>query len=295
LSAPAWWLLGAALIQQPQQPALAAAPPPAPRDSTPPEAYYGVTEWREPQTQNLVTLVPMIHMADAAFYDEVARIARGADVTLTEGVGGAPTLSPTTFFLTYLFESYPRARFFGGLVAQNEGLGALRNARNADATWAQYLDATPWWTPLVHLVALPVAVVLLEPLEFGLERNHLLIANNGFAEPAPVSESVPKIKMSLQKIGAKHKRLLVAGDSFVQLALIFQGIPKIEAGFFKFGLEGERALVTSDGLVQFALVLESTSQVIVRRRQVRFECKQFSEASNGLLQLALRYEGDTQA
>ena len=42
--APAWCLLGAALVQQPQQPQ---QPPPPPRDSTPPEAYYGVTEWRE--------------------------------------------------------------------------------------------------------------------------------------------------------------------------------------------------------------------------------------------------------
>jgi len=35
----------AALLQQPQQPPQ--PPPPPPRDSTPPEAYYGVTEWRE--------------------------------------------------------------------------------------------------------------------------------------------------------------------------------------------------------------------------------------------------------
>lgn len=42
MTAPGWWLL-AVLTQQPQQPA---QPPPL-RDSTPAEAYYGVTEWRE--------------------------------------------------------------------------------------------------------------------------------------------------------------------------------------------------------------------------------------------------------
>jgi D-amino peptidase len=63
LSAPAWWLLGAALIQQPQQPALAASPPPPPRDSTPPEAYYGVTEWREARAK----LEPLMDRRAGAF------------------------------------------------------------------------------------------------------------------------------------------------------------------------------------------------------------------------------------
>ena len=61
MSAPAWWLLGAALIQQPQQPAPNASPPP--RDSTPPEAYYGVTEWREARAK----LEPLMDRRAGAF------------------------------------------------------------------------------------------------------------------------------------------------------------------------------------------------------------------------------------
>lgn len=48
MSARVWWLCSAVLVpslgaQQPRQP----SQQPPPRDSTPPEAYYGVTEWRE--------------------------------------------------------------------------------------------------------------------------------------------------------------------------------------------------------------------------------------------------------
>ena len=53
--APAWYLLGAALVQQPQQPQ---QPSPPSRDSTPPEAYYGVTEWREARAKLELLMEP---------------------------------------------------------------------------------------------------------------------------------------------------------------------------------------------------------------------------------------------
>ena len=129
--------------------------------------YVRLEEWRDPKSGQNVTLLPMIHLADASFYAAISQRLRNADVVLTEGVGGAPSLSPTSLLLTYLFGNYSRASWLGGLVLQNERLDAGAHAERGDVDQAEYTAGDSCGTSLLHAVGLPVLMVLVEPIHLG--------------------------------------------------------------------------------------------------------------------------------
>ncbi len=151
----------------------AADAPPLPYDAYTGDAevagdyYVRVEEWRDPVSGQVVELLPMIHLADADFFAAVSERLRAADVVLTEGVGGAPSLSPTSLLLTYVFGNYSRACWLGGLVPQDEGLDAGPHAERGDFDQAEYTAGDSCGTALLHAVGLPALMALIEPIHLG--------------------------------------------------------------------------------------------------------------------------------
>lgn len=115
-----------------------------------------------PASGKVVELIPMIHLADAAFYREAQAEMDRADVALLEGIGHAPAIHPTHFLLTYLFANYLRFASHGGLVHQHEGIAWRDNQESGDLDAAAIRAQMPWWTPAVHTVLLPPIAVLFE-------------------------------------------------------------------------------------------------------------------------------------
>ncbi len=129
--------------------------------------FVRVERWRHPESLRQVTLLPMVHLADAAFFAAVEERLRDADVVLTEGVGGAPALSPATFLLAYVFGNYSRACWLGDLSLQSDALDEGPRARGGDLDAAAFSDAMGCGAPLLQAVALPLLMVLVEPLHLG--------------------------------------------------------------------------------------------------------------------------------
>ena len=136
------------------------------------DMYLGFTTYRHEPTGKTCVLLPVYHVATAAFYEAVQREMDRADVVLTEGVGGAPSLSPGLALTTYLFANYSRLASFGGLTMQSEAIVARPNQRNADLRLEEFQAGWPWHTPIVQGLVLPFLVVVMEPLVLGswLER-----------------------------------------------------------------------------------------------------------------------------
>ncbi|MBL8839902.1 MAG: hypothetical protein JNL90_00050 [Planctomycetes bacterium] len=129
--------------------------------------WMRVEEWRHPASGQSVVLLPMIHLADAAFYEAVSAKLRDADVVLTEGVGGPPSLSPTSLLLAYFFGNYSRGCWLGGLVPQDEGLDAGPRAERGDLDLAEYTASNSCGTSALHAVGLPALMALIEPIHLG--------------------------------------------------------------------------------------------------------------------------------
>ncbi|MBM4015273.1 MAG: hypothetical protein FJ293_09975 [Planctomycetes bacterium] len=136
-------------------------------ESTAGDYFVRVERWRHPESGRQVTLLPMVHLADAEFFAAVEGRLLAADVVLTEGVGGAPALSPTTLLLAYVFGNYSRACWLGDLSLQADALDEGPRARGGDLDIAEFSDAMGCGAPLLHAAALPVLMVLVEPLHFG--------------------------------------------------------------------------------------------------------------------------------
>lgn len=136
-------------------------------ESTAGDYFVRVEEWRHPATGTTVTLLPMVHVADPCFYATVEQRLQGADVVLTEGVGGSPSLSPTTFLLAYVFGNYSRACWLGELSLQSGALDEGPRAQRGDLDQAEFSASMGCGASLLQGVALPILALLVEPLHFG--------------------------------------------------------------------------------------------------------------------------------
>ncbi len=123
--------------------------------------YVGVTEYGDEQGRSVV-LIPMIHVADAGFYDAVSEELDRADVVLAEGVRGTPSLGPQLFLMSYVFGNMRRLASFAQLTAQSEALSFGANVKNADLSIEEWQAGSPWWTPLVQVGFTPFLVVVME-------------------------------------------------------------------------------------------------------------------------------------
>jgi hypothetical protein len=120
------------------------------------------------QDGRVVSLLGMVHLADAAFYDAVAAECAKADRVLLEGVRGSPSLGISMLFTNCVFATQRRAAHFMNLASQGEAFAVGDNAENGDTTLAAWDEWQPWYTPLVQTVTAPLLVVILEAanLEF---------------------------------------------------------------------------------------------------------------------------------
>ncbi|MFG0318164.1 MAG: hypothetical protein ACF8XB_12895, partial [Planctomycetota bacterium JB042] len=123
------------------------------------DLWLGFTTFTHAETGRTCVLLPVYHVAEARFYDEVQREMDAADVVLTEGVGGAPSLSPALFLTSYAFANYRRVASLAGLTHQGEAVAWRPNHRNADLRMSEFQATWPWTAPIGQAVALPVVAV----------------------------------------------------------------------------------------------------------------------------------------
>ncbi|MSR46993.1 MAG: hypothetical protein EXS13_08005 [Planctomycetes bacterium] len=136
-------------------------------ESTAGDYFVRVETWCNADGTRRVTLLPMVHVADADFYAQVERRLADADVVLTEGVGGPPSLSPTSLLVTWIFGNYSRACFLGELAPQSASLHEGPRAMSGDLSQAEFAAGSSCGTSLMQAVALPVLMVLVEPIHLG--------------------------------------------------------------------------------------------------------------------------------
>ena len=101
------------------------------------DLYIGITDLEHADSGKVVVLVPMVHTGDADFFRRVQEELDRADVVLMEGVWGAPSLSPTLFFINYLLSSQRRLAYHMNHVWEGEGLVYRPNWRWADLSLGQ--------------------------------------------------------------------------------------------------------------------------------------------------------------
>jgi len=131
------------------------------------DMYLGFTTYRHDPSGKTCVLLPVYHVATAAFYDAVQREMDAADIALMEGVGGPPSLSPGLALTTYLFANYSRLASLAGLTMQSEVLTSRANQKNADLRLEEFQESWPWYTPLAQGLLMPLLVVVMEPMVFS--------------------------------------------------------------------------------------------------------------------------------
>lgn len=109
-----------------------------------------VRRFRNPETGREVTLAGMVHLADAAFYAKIDKLADAHDVVLLEGVKGTPSF----ISLPLLYKSLLGHRLMdpASLDGQREHLRSTGpNRRNADVSMSDMDDKTGISLELVQL------------------------------------------------------------------------------------------------------------------------------------------------
>jgi hypothetical protein len=169
----AWSLAGCSTPDLPDEPP--SAPPPEALDApafdfstgdgdVAGDYFLRVEEWRTADGGRSVVLLPVIHLADAAFYAEIEQRLADADVVLTEGVGGPPALSPTSLLVEYVVGNYSRGAWLGGLVPQSLALDEGPRAESGDLEQSEFAAATSCGDLLFQAAVLPILIVLVEPI-----------------------------------------------------------------------------------------------------------------------------------
>lgn len=132
----------------------------------------------------VVTLIGMVHLADAAFYDAVNVECAKADRVLTEGVGGSPSLGIFMLTTNTVFTMQRRFSHYMGFPAQGDAFEDGPNHENGDAKLADWQAWQPWWTPITQTILTPFLVVIFEAanLEFwaGDLLTHLTFTNRAY-------------------------------------------------------------------------------------------------------------------
>ena len=126
------------------------------------DLYLGLTELEHPESGVRVVLIPMYHVAGAAYYATVQEELDRSDLVLIEGVGDDPSLAPSQLLLEVMFGNLRRIASFTELTRQHEALRLGRNWKPADLPLADWRAGMPWWSPAVQTLCLPLIVVAAE-------------------------------------------------------------------------------------------------------------------------------------
>lgn len=115
-----------------------------------------------------VTLIGMIHLADAAFYDSVNAQCATADRVLTEGTRGSPSVGAFMLLTNCVFTMQRRFAYYMAFPSQGDAFENGPQFENGDVTLADWQEWQPWWTPITQTLMAPILLVIFEAanLEF---------------------------------------------------------------------------------------------------------------------------------
>ncbi|EDM27145.1 hypothetical protein LNTAR_15787 [Lentisphaera araneosa HTCC2155] len=142
-----------------------------------------------PETGKSVSVLGMVHMADASFYDQVHHIGLDHDLSLTEGVHGRPSLSPHNFIVQYISSYFSRINYYNDLVPQNLHLQDGGNELNADMSLKELSKESSLFTSFMQLLSLPIIIV-------GGEINNLALYTKYQLSGAGLMESLKLSELS---------------------------------------------------------------------------------------------------
>lgn len=109
-----------------------------------------------------VTLIGMIHLADAAFYDSVNAQCATADRVLTEGTRGSPSVGAFMLLASCVFTMQRRFAYYMAFPSQGDAFEDGPRYENGDVSLADWQAWQPWWTPITQTVATPILLAILE-------------------------------------------------------------------------------------------------------------------------------------
>lgn len=110
----------------------------------------------------VVTLIGLIHLGDAAFYDAVNAECAKADRVLTEGVVGSPSLGVFMLMTNTVFTMQRRFAHHMGFPAQGDTFEDGPRHENGDVALADWQAWQPWWTPITQALLTPILIVVVE-------------------------------------------------------------------------------------------------------------------------------------
>lgn len=148
-----------------------------------------LARFSHPETGKSVSVLGMIHMADASFYDQVHHIGLDHDLSLTEGVHGRPSLSPHNFIVQYISSYFSRINYYNDLVPQNLYLQDGGNELNADMSLKELSKESSLFTSFMQLLSLPIIIV-------GGEINNLALYTKYQLSGAGLMESLKLSELS---------------------------------------------------------------------------------------------------
>ncbi|MEM7165940.1 MAG: hypothetical protein AAF581_10770 [Planctomycetota bacterium] len=129
-------------------------------DGEPGDVYVRSCVYEHPETGQQVLLIPMVHIADAGFYDDVATLLESCDVVLEEAVHGVPNVSPFLAIAPYVMGNMRRQASLAGISHQAEVLEPTSRWRNGDVSVAELQAFGSWTSPVVQACVLPLVVVV---------------------------------------------------------------------------------------------------------------------------------------
>jgi hypothetical protein len=125
--------------------------------------YCKVQKFIHGESGKTVTLIGMIHTADASFYTSVDNEIDKSDIVLTEGIYGLPSFGAHKYFSLYTFSIIERFTYLQGLMPQGQSLKDRDNTVSADMSSDDFAAQGRFYTPLLQLVSLPVMLAVTEP------------------------------------------------------------------------------------------------------------------------------------
>lgn len=125
--------------------------------------YCKIQPFHHKETQKKVALIGMIHTADASFYKQIDQELDQADIVLTEGIHGLPSMGIHKYFSMYLFSLMKRFTHLQGLLPQNQALKNRSNAINADMNSDEFSLQGNITSSLLQSISLPIMIAFSEP------------------------------------------------------------------------------------------------------------------------------------
>ncbi|NQZ59783.1 MAG: hypothetical protein HRT88_20210 [Lentisphaeraceae bacterium] len=220
--------------------------------------YCKIQYLRHQESNKTVSLIGMIHTADASFYKQIDEELDKADVVLNEGIHGLPSFGIHKYFSMYAFSVIERFTYLQGLLPQNQGLKTRDNGVSADMSSDDFSSQGTPLSTLLQAIALPVMIAVSEPYCFILnskkslaklisdkwhnetkvELRHQILQSMNLSD-TPADTLLPGIIDSRNKIVIEklHENLNKAKVSHIAIPWGAAHMPTLEHDLLKNGFE----------------------------------------------------------